>query len=127
MAKPNWSVTIRLPSIKTLSAVFGDNAKTAREILELTKTAGKLAEYPSVEHARKTAYSPHSRNRIKLLALDDLGQFYGVESIETSKGDECADYLNTGDTYAETLILWRGTYRVQTLGDFIEKARVKFK
>lgn len=117
----------RLPSIKTLSTIFGDNAKKARAILELKSTAGQLSEFKSVQDARKLAYNALSRRHVKLLALSELGEFYGPEAIETEDGEEWADYLNAGDTYTPTLIFWRGNWRVQDLGSFLESSRVKFK
>ena len=47
-------------------------------------------------------------------------QIVGVEGVEEAKTGLYADYLNTGDTYAPTVIYWRGAYRVQSLGDFVE-------
>lgn len=85
---------MRIPSINTLSDVF-DNPKRARRALERMRIDDAM----------------------QLLGHDD--GIFGVESIETTSG-EYADYLNTGDIYNATLILWRGNLRVQTLGDFIE-------
>lgn len=116
---------MRLPSIKTLTTVFKDKAKQARAILETENTTTIYS--PSVDYARKTAYNRHKKYFIKLLALSDLGGFYGVEYIQA--GQEYAEYLNAGDTYTPTLIYWRGNYRVQSLGDFVEsmeKQRIKF-
>ena len=55
--------------------------------------------------------------RMHCLNACDPGLF-GIEGIQA--GDEWATYLNTGDSYAPTIIFWRGNYRVQSLGDFIE-------
>lgn len=56
---------------------------------------------------------------VRLTVLNALGETHGIESAETTRG-EYASYLNTGDMYAATLIYWRGAYRVQSVGDFIE-------
>lgn len=114
-----------LPSVKTLSRIFGDNAKTARHILEVPKTAGLFNEYESVRHYRASCYKPQSL-MVRMLALNDLGCFHGVEAIESENG-EYAEYLNSGETYTETLIYWRGNFRVQDIGTFIERNRTKFK
>jgi len=111
---------MNLPSIKTLSQVFG-NAKRAREILE----GVNLSESPAVQALRKASYNPQPKFLIKLTALSELGNFYGVESIESEDG-EYAEYVNTGDVYNMTVIYWRGRYGVQCLGDFIERNKVKF-
>ena len=108
---------MRIPSVKTLSLVF-DDAKKARTIFEmkrtqLLETEAGAARYKACYHAPKT----YDIRLHVLNALDD--GMHGVESMQ-SVNDEYADYLNTGDTYAPTIIYWRGNYRVQSIGDFIE-------
>lgn len=108
---------MRLPSVKTLSAVFAD-ARRARQILEMTRA--QLLELPAGS-ARFAAclHAPRTYD-IRMHCLDALESgLHGVEAVK-STGGEYADYLNAGDSYAATLIYWRGAYRVQSLGDFIE-------
>ena len=89
---------MRIPSAKTLTIVFQENAKQARKILETENTS--TINSPSVCDARKTAFRPHKKYYIKMLALSDLDNgLYGIESMETANG-EYADYINAGDTYA---------------------------
>lgn len=108
---------MRLPSIKTLSSVFYD-AKQARSILEMSND--QLRELPA--GAARIAECYHAPKwcdvRMHCLNAIDSG-LHGLESVQSVNG-EYAEYLNTGDTYAPTLIYWRGAYRVQSLGDFIE-------
>lgn len=110
----------RLPSIKTLSTVF-DNAKRAREILEMTRA--QLMELEAcIKRDAECLNSPKTYD-LRMTALNALDSgLFGMESVSSTK-DEYADYLNTGDTYAPTLIRFRGNYRVQSLGDFIEAAQ----
>lgn len=65
-----------------------------------------------------------------MAALNAVGRFYGLASAETIAG-EYADFMDTGDIYAPTVIRWRGRYRVAALGDFIEtmerNGRARFK
>lgn len=109
---------LRLPSIKTLSLVF-DDAKKAREILEMSRTqliglpAGSLRVGECL-HAPKT-YDI----RLHCLNAIDSGLF-GIENLVSACGSY-ASYLNTGDSYTPTLIYWDGQYRVQSIGDFVEK------
>lgn len=114
---------MKLPSIKTLSAIFPENPKQARAILEMTRedflTAESCVHFDSVKQMIRASYHPPKVYSMKMHALDIVGRFHGSESIESTKG-EYAEYLNTGDTYAPTLIRWRGRYRVQSLGDFVE-------
>lgn len=108
---------MRIPSTKTLSAVFSD-AKSARKILEMTRS--QLLQTAAGMARDKVCYNPPKTCDLRLHVLDALESgLHGVESIE-STGGEFADYLNAGDTYALTIIYWRGAYRVQSIGDFVE-------
>lgn len=122
--------TLRKPSVKTLFQCFPD-ATQARAIFEMNRA--QLSEIPELaEHIRACFHAPKTYY-LRMLALNECGRFHGVESIETARqsngysADEYAEYLNTGDSYALTVIYWRGRYRVQDVGTFIENQRVKFK
>lgn len=131
---------MRLPSIKTLSRVFED-PKIARKILEMSREqlemhpvgAARVAQCSlrlrllgscSVGAARVAeCYNPPATVDLRMSILNSLESgFHGVESLK-SRDHDFADYLNTGDTYAETIIYWRGSYRVQSVGDFVERVR----
>lgn len=105
-----------------------DIAEEFRRILKCEKTGRDILsdDYPSVAEYRKHCARPQ-RAMVRMLALSDLIGAYGVESVETENTGEWADYVNTGDTYAPTVVFFRGTYRLSTLGDFIERSRVKFR
>lgn len=105
------------PSIKTLSAVF-ENPAEAKRILRMTRA--QLIDLPAGSaRVAECWHAPKTWDvRMHCLNASDPG-LYGLESCE-SVGGEHAEYLNTGDTYAPTLIYWRGFYRVQSLGDFVE-------
>ncbi|WP_144267084.1 hypothetical protein [Comamonas thiooxydans] len=110
----------RLPSLKTLSSVF-DDAQRARAILEMTRT--QLLEIAACQKRDAECFHPPKTHELRMTALNALESgFFGVESVR-STNDEYADYLNTGDTYAATLIRFRGNYRVQSLGDFVERGK----
>ena len=124
---------MRLPSIKTLSPIFVDKAIEARKILQMSRVdffnAPSSRHFDEVKQIIRTSYNTPRTYVLQMAALSLLGDFYGHESIESTKG-EYAEYLNSGDTYNLTLIRWRGKYRVQTLGDFVEtmeRQRVYFK
>lgn len=108
---------MRLPSIKTLAAVFSD-PKTARKILEMPRS--ELLALPAGLKRAAEWFHPPETYDLRMHCLDalDSGRF-GVGNIH-STGDECAEYLNAGDSYVPTLIHWRGAYRVQSVGDFVE-------
>ena len=109
---------MRYPSIKTLSEIF-DDAKTARSIIDGTIDPCEASQ--SARDYERACYHAPPRYMLKLYALNDLGEFSGVESFEYSGG--FVQYLNAGDTYAATLFyrtdlcdLWQ----VSTLGDVVE-------
>ena len=106
-----------MPSVKTLSAVF-DNPKLAREIL--TMPHATLAETDGGKARIAECFHHPKWYDVRLHALDHIEpSTFGVEACQARNG-EFADYLNTGDMYDTTLIYWRGRYRVQSLGEFIE-------
>lgn len=108
---------MRLPSIKTLSSVFTD-PKKARSIFEMSRTELKETDAGRVRMGE--CFNPPKTYDLRMHALNALDSgLHGVEAMESTAG-EYADYLNTGDTYAPTVIYWCGAYRVQSVGDFIE-------
>ena len=109
---------MRLPSIKTLNQVFGDKAKQARAILEMTRS--QLENLPAGAARVAECYHAPSTADVRMHCLDALGESSGVESFELRDGSYC-DYLNTGDTYSPTLIRVHGHYRVGCWGDIAEK------
>lgn len=108
----------RLPSVRTLRAVFGDNAKQARAILEMSRD--QLEALPAGQSRVQECYNPPATSDLRLTCLDALGETYGVEAFQVRDGTWC-DYLNVGDVYRSTLIRLRGRYRVACLGDIVER------
>jgi ferredoxin-like protein FixX len=117
---------VRLPSIKTLRAVFDDKAPEARRILEMSRA--ELEALPAGAARVAECYGRPDTVDLRMSCLDALGcGTFGVESFETTKRDwrtgapEVCEYLNTGDTYAPTLINFCGRYRVASWGDIAER------
>ena len=106
-----------LPSVRTLSAVFGDNAKQARRILEMSRR--ELEALPAGAARVAECYHPPATSDLRLTCLNALAGTHGVESFQTKNG--YCDYLNAGDAYAATLVRFRGRYRVTTWGDIAER------
>ncbi len=123
-------MTRRKPSVKTLSQCF-DDSSAARRIFEMTRA--ELLSLPVCAARHRECHNSPKTWDLRMHALNECGGFHGIESIETvarSNGysaDEYAGYLNAGDSYAPTVIYWRGNYRVQSVGDFIERAQRVFK
>lgn len=78
-------------------------------------------------------YNMPRRSEIKLSALDELLGTCGVESIESPTifvdsyyGNKVASYLNTGDSYATTLLLnhVHSRWQLTSWGDFCETNRI---
>lgn len=117
----------RKPSVATLRRIDESKAGAMRRVFEMTRA--ELEETESgAQRARECYHRPQTCD-IRLHVLNDAGGLHGVESVESESG-EFASYLNTGDSYADTVIYWRGRYRVQSVGDFVEtleRAGVKFK
>ena len=115
---------MRTPSIKTLSEVFEDPAAAKRIFI-----SSHASLRQSVAGAARIAecWNMPAWHDIRLTCLNALDPgLFGVESVQSTTG-EYADYINTGDTYAPTVIFWRGKYRVQSIGDFIETQSAHFK
>lgn len=108
----------KTPSIKTLRAVFGENAKEAKRILQATRA--ELETIPAGAARVRECYHPPSTKDLRLTCLDKLAGTFGVEAFQTTAGDYC-EYLNAGDTYTTTLLWFRGAYRVGCWGDIAEK------
>ena len=106
----------RLPSVKTLSRVFGEKAKEARAILEMTRA--QLDDLPAGSSRNRECYNRPKTYDVRMHCLDALAKTYGVEAFETTTG--YADYLNIGEMYADTLI-YDGRYSVVCLGTYIER------
>lgn len=105
------------PSVKTLARVFSD-AKQARAILEMSHA--ELSKTEAGAARIRECLNPPKWWDVRMHALNAIEPgLHGVESMESTRG-EYAEYLNAGDTYADTLIYWRGRYRVQSVGDFVE-------
>ena len=108
---------LRSPSIKSLKTLFGENAPRAKALLRMNRE--QLLRTPIGAVLAAQCYNPPSTQDIRMECLNALGDFYGVESLDTKKG-ECL-YLNAGDTYAATLVRFNGAYRITCWGDIAER------
>lgn len=124
------------PSVRTLEELFKDNANEARKIIDTRAFNSKgtlslrLWKFQSVKNRVNECHRMPSWLDLKLTALNELGEFAGTEAMEHVNGEEYAEYLNAGDSYVATLIFWRGRWRVQCLGDFVEvmeRRSIRFK
>jgi len=113
---------IRSPSISALKTLFGENAPRAKALLRMNRE--QLLRTPIGKARAAECYNPPSTQDIRMECLNALGNFYGVEGLDTKKG-ECL-YLNAGDTYTPTLVRFNGVYRIATWGDIAERHGITF-
>ena len=110
---------MRLPSVKTLRVVFGDNAKQARHILEMSRA--ELSAHPVGAARVAECYNPPKTYDVRLTVLASLdpGLFEWESFITDANEPVC--YVNAGDTYTPTVIYFRGRYQVACWSDIAEK------
>lgn len=108
---------MRKPSVKTLEAAFPGFGRQLRAILDMNRK--QLIATDAGDAFNRACFHPPQSYRLRMEALNAAGEFFGVEYAESTQG-EYAEYLNAGDSYAPTIIRWRGNYRVQSIGDFVE-------
>ena len=81
---------------------------------------------PAAERYRLQCYNEPDRHTLVMIALDDLAGTHGVEHIgpvERWRGPPL-EYLNTGDTYDETLLWFRdhaNPWRMGSWDDYAER------
>lgn len=112
----------RTPSLKTLRTLPGvDTGKAVALKRLLTACRADLESHPAAgELLARWCWHAPATPHLRLTCLDaELGT-YGVEAFRTDRG-ELVEYLNAGDTYAPTIVRFRGTYRVACWGDIAER------
>jgi len=75
--------------------------------------------FPGTANWVRGCYHEPSFEEIFLAACDEAADNYGVES-ELCAG-KWLSFSNTGDSYAETIVFWRGTFRIASWGDIVER------
>lgn len=116
---------MRLPSVKTLEKAFPGKGKELRKVLEMTKA--QLMEHPAGEARCKGCYHLPACYDIRLHVLNAAAETCGVEYIasqrDTFTESYGLDYLNTGDSYAPTIVRSHetGKYRVCDWGSIVER------
>ena len=112
----------RLPSIKTLESAFPGRGATMRRLLE---SAQAVREHSAAQELERKCYHAPGLAYMRLTALDAEAGTFGIECIYragTSPNEPAFEYLNTGDSYATTLIRWsNGRYQVASWGDIVER------
>jgi hypothetical protein len=84
--------------------------------------------FPATDNWTRQCYHQPKAKDLKLSALNELLEMHGVEAIRDENawdryyGDCVAEYLNTGDSYAATILLdhERNKWTPTTYGDWVE-------
>lgn len=107
----------RFPSLRSLREIHDADHAAMRRIGKMKRTELDATEAGAARNAE--CYHSPTTTDVRMHALNVAARTHGVEHLQSTRG-EVAYYLNTGDTYAPTIIRWHGTYRVQAWGDFVE-------
>lgn len=119
---------MRAPSHKSLMAIPGMTKEKAAKVRAIIKadreTLMGLAEhYPRTSTWLRKCHNQPSPANIRLKLLNEVLETFGVEAIFNGES-LVATYLNQGDPYTPTLILYAsGTWRVACWGDITERVR----
>lgn len=113
--------SFRTPSIKTLRDKLSIDIDTAKEVKRiLTANRATLEAMPAGAARVAECYHPPMTSDLRLACLNACLGTYGVEGFQTRNGSWC-EYLNTGDTYAPTIVRLNGHYQVACWGDIAER------
>ena len=75
--------------------------------------------FPKTSSWVRSCYNEPTRIEKTMNAIDEVLENHGVESFKTSQG--YVDYSNTGDSYALTVVNFKGKLRATSWGDIAEK------
>lgn len=90
--------------------------------------------FPATNHWLASCYHFPRRKEIKMEALNELLQCFGVEAIsvegefiDSYHRDIVATYLNTGDTYSPTILYdnRNSVFKLTSWGDFYESLQTE--
>ena len=121
---------MNLPSVKTLDRAFPGKGAELRALL---KSSAAVREHPAAVSLARQCYNPPELAYMRLTALNAIAETCGIEAVwrEGESASDCTsspafEYLDTGDTYALTIIRWRnGRYAVASWGDIVEKGKYR--
>jgi hypothetical protein len=108
------------------------NLQTDPETIEIVNglLSGSIdpRNYSNVKNWLRQCHNEPSADELKMCAINQALQGYGIESVRTSKwkngywGDILCTYINMGDSYITTVIHHRKHgFMIASIGDVIEK------
>jgi hypothetical protein len=107
----------RSPSITSIESVFPGKGKEAKAIFRMRRS--ELELLPAGNARVRECYHAPSTSDVRLHCLDALLETFGIEAFQTRNGT-WVEYLNTGDTYALTIVRMNGHYRIASWGNIAE-------
>ena len=107
----------RSPSVASIESAFPGKGKLAKAIFRMRRS--ELESLPAGLARIRECYNPPTTSDVRLHCLDALLGTFGIEAFQTRNGT-WVEYLNTGDTYAPTIIRMNGHYRIASWGDIAE-------
>lgn len=79
------------------------------------------ASFKPVADWLRECYNPPRNYEMVMEALNVIIGGYGVEGFQKGDIDDWVTYINTGDTYAPTVVYYDGQYHYTSWGDVAEK------
>ena len=107
----------RSPSIAAIESEFPGKGKLAKAIFRMRRS--ELESLPAGLARIRECYHAPSTSDVRMHCLDALLETFGIEAFQTRNGT-WVEYLNTGETYAPTIIRMNGHYRIASWGDIAE-------
>jgi len=113
-----YSPRFRSPSVSSIESAFPGKGAEAKAIFRMRRS--ELETLPAGAARIRECYNPPTTSDIRLHCLDALLGTFGIEAFQTRNGT-WVEYLNTGETYSETIIRMKGNYRIASWGDIAER------
>lgn len=110
----------RTPSISALDTAFPGKGVALKRLLT---SSAAVREHPAAVALVAQCYHAPTLSHMRLTALNAEAETYGIEAAYKRASDTSPafEYLNTGDTYAPTIVRFAsGAYAVKSWGDIVE-------
>jgi hypothetical protein len=118
------------PSAKNLIETFRFTPEQAKQIRKAWKHEWNDDLHTELQKIIETVHQLHhgfieTRTLGRQMAIDVLGEFHGIEYLGQNRDGYEVEYLNSGDTYAPTLIFVGDRMFISTMGDLVESGYIK--
>ena len=114
---------MNFPTVKSLRQIHDADHALMREIGKSNCRDKIMSLSTDAAQAVKSAHGRIPLRHLRMIALNQAARTHGVEYLET-KRHGVIEYLNTGDTYAATLVRFpSGFYTIKSWGDIVESDR----